>query len=257
MTHPTLTILIPAFNEERRLPRLFELLLTDACAAATSAGLELTEIVFVDDGSTDATSQLLSAAPDLGTRTRVITLPTNRGKGAAVKAGMLVAQGDRVLMTDVDLSTPLEDVGRLSLALAGADLAIGSRSVAGSEVLTRQPIHREKMGKLFNVLLRLLTGVPWRDTQCGFKLFDRARTQPLFELQRVERFAFDAELCVNARRLGLNVAEVPVRWSDHPDTRVGLMGAPLEMGLDLIRIAWIARRPLPVSALPAYTSADS
>jgi dolichyl-phosphate beta-glucosyltransferase len=252
MTRPTLTILLPAFNEERRLPHLLERLRADGDAATSAAGLALAEIIFVDDGSTDATPRLL-AAYALGAAVRVITLPWNHGKGAAVKAGMLEARGDCVLMTDVDLSTPLEDLALLSTALdSGADLAIGSRSIPGSHVLVHQPIYRELMGKAFNILLRMLTGLPWRDTQCGFKLFRRERTRLLFELQEVDGFAFDAELCVNAHRAGLSVIEVPVRWTDHPDTRVRLVGSSFRMAVDLIRIGRLAHRPLPaaVSAAP-------
>jgi hypothetical protein len=161
---------------------------------------------------------------------------------------MRAATGERALVVDADMSTPLEDVAPLSRALDdGYQLAIGSRSIPGSRVLVHQPLYRELMGKTFNVLLRLLTGVPWRDTQCGFKLFSVEATSPLFELQRVDGFAFDAELCVNARRLRLGVAEVPVRWVNHPDTRVTLVRSSLRMLLDLFRIARRARRPLPVA----------
>jgi dolichyl-phosphate beta-glucosyltransferase len=253
MTRPTLTILVPAFNEERRLPALLERLRSDADAAARGARLELAEIIVVDDGSTDATAQLLAAEDRAHVSLRVITLPRNLGKGAAVKAGMRAARGDVVLMTDVDLSTPLEDLARLSAAIdRGADMAIGSRSIAGSDVRVHQPVHRELMGKIFNLLLRILSGLPWRDTQCGFKLFRRQRTQILFELQRVDRFAFDAELCVNARRASLSVVEVPVHWTDHPDSRVGMVGSSLQMALDLVRIGWLAHQTLPtVTTAPA------
>jgi dolichyl-phosphate beta-glucosyltransferase len=157
---------------------------------------------------------------------------------------MLAARGDRGLMTDADMSTPLDDVVALSRALDdGADLAIGSRALGDSRVLVHQPIVREVLGKGFNVLLRVTVGVPWRDTQCGFKLFQLETTRQLFAAQRIEGFAFDAELCVNARRLGLRLVEVPVRWSNHPESRVRMASSSTRMALDVLRIARNKRRP--------------
>src|SRR5207247_8278015 len=142
---------------------------------------------------------------------------------------------DRALMTDADMSTPLTDVGALSSALdAGADIGLGSRALDGSRVLVHQPAVRELMGKGFNVLLRFGTGIPWRDTQCGFKLFRLATTRPLFEAQRIRGFAFDAELCINARRRGLALVEVPVHWSNDPDTRVKPAWPSRGMALDAL-----------------------
>jgi dolichyl-phosphate beta-glucosyltransferase len=207
--------------------------------------MRLAEVIVVDDGSSDATGTVVGAYDGLGGRLGLLRLDRNQGKGAAVRAGIRAATGERALVVDADMSTPLEDVAPLSRALDdGCDLAIGSRSIPGSRVLVHQPLYRELMGKTFNVLLRLLTGVPWRDTQCGFKLFTVETTRALFEIQRVDGFAFDAELCVNARRLGLRVAEVPVRWVNHPETRVTLVRSSLAMLLDLFRIARRARRPL-------------
>ena len=191
MTHPTLTILIPAFNEERRLPRLFDRLVTDARTAAASAGLELTETSSSTTARRSSTPQLLRPHPRRAGLAR--DHPRRRpGQGAAAKAGTACAHGERVLMTDdLDLSTPLDDL-RLLLPRPGGRgsgnrVALGG-GIGGTDASARAP--RED-GQLFNVLLRLMTGVPWRDTQCGFKLFKRERTQPLFELQRVDRFAFD------------------------------------------------------------------
>jgi dolichyl-phosphate beta-glucosyltransferase len=243
----TLSIVFPIFNEERRLPELFQRLPT-AGAAAADAGLELREILLMNDGSTDRSAELLREFDDLGGRVHVVSSAPNDGKGAAVRRGMLRASGDVALMCDVDLSTPLDDLSLLAAELrAGADMVIGSRALAGSDVIVHQPRHRERMGKGFNVLVRALTGVPWRDTQCGFKLFRLETTRRLFELQRVEGFAFDLELLVTARRLGLRVAEVPVRWTNHPETHVGLLTASTAMALDTVRIAYRARRPLPGS----------
>ena len=245
MTPQSLCIVVPVFNEERRLPALLEALHREADAIAARAGLQLVQVVAVDDGSTDGTAELLAAADDLGGRFSVERFPRNRGKGAAVRAGMLRATTDLVLMTDVDLSTPLDELVRLAAKLdEGADICIASRAHRESDIVVRQPRHRELMGKAFNVIVRALTRIPWKDTQCGFKLFRLSTARRLFELQRVEGFAFDMELLVLARRLGLRVAEVPVRWIDNPDTRVGLLTSSTRMALDALGIALRARRPL-------------
>ena len=243
---PTLTIVVPAFNEERRLPALLEALRTDADAIVSAAGLELRQVTVVDDGSSDGTAALLEQFDGLPGRFATVGFERNRGKGAAVRAGMLGADTTFGLMTDVDLSTPLDELANLAAAAhAGADVAIASRALRDSQIVVQQPFHRELMGKTFNVGVRLLTRVPWHDTQCGFKLFRLETTRRLFELQRVDGFAFDLELLVTARRLGLTIAELPVRWIDHPDSHVGLFNSSAGMALDAIRIAYRARRPLP------------
>ena len=253
----SLSIVVPAFNEARRLPALFEGLDADADRAAQAADLTVLEVIVVDDGSTDETPGLLAERERTDPRLRMIRYEPNRGKGAAVRRGALEAAGDYVLVTDVDLSTPLSELAGLSSALReGNDLAIGSRGLPSSRIGVHQPFHRELMGKTFNGLLRLLTGLPYRDTQCGFKLFRLEAARILFDVQRIDGFAFDAELCLNARRLGMRVSEVPVAWYDRRDTKVKLLRSSLQMALDLLRIVVLARRPLPaVTERPA--SAES
>jgi len=244
-----LSVVVPAFNEARRLPALLDALAGEGRRAFDAAGLELAEVIVVDDGSTDGTSELVRARSDGAIRLRALRLERNRGKGAAVQAGMLAARGRFGLLTDADMATPLEDVARLAAAVEnGADVAIGSRALPSSDILVHQPGHRELMGKGFNRALRLLTGLPYRDTQCGFKLFRLPAARRLFELQRVSGFAYDAELLVLARQLGLSVAEVGVRWADDRETTVKIFSASSRMALDLLRIAWLARVPAAVRA---------
>ena len=247
----TLSLVVPAYNEAGRLPLLFRVLDGEAERQAHAAGLELVDVVVVDDGSTDETAELVEAYAATNPLVRLIRLGRNRGKGAAVRAGVLSVESDLALVTDVDGSTPMSELVPLAAALReGNAMAIGSRDLPGSNVVVHQPAHREFMGKTYNFLMRKLTGLPFHDTQCGFKLFRLPETRILFELQQIEEFAFDAELCLTASRLGLRVAEVPVEWIDNRDTKVKLLRSSTRMALDLVRIAWLARRPLPAPREP-------
>lgn len=189
----------------------------------------------VDDGSTDGTARLLEHEPGI----RVISLPENRGKGAAVRAGVLAAHGDLVLVSDADLAAPLGEVAVLREAIdRGNDIAIGSRGLRDAHVLVHQRRHRELMGKAFNVIVRRLIGLPFRDTQCGFKLFRRDAAGTLFDDLATTGFAFDVEILARAHRAGLAVAEVPITWRDKPGTTVSLFGSSSRMLLDVFRIRY-------------------
>ena len=246
----TLSIVAPAYNEERRLPALIERVKAGAGTWLQSAGLTLHELIVVDDGSVDRTAWLLEHEARTGAHLRPISLDRHRGKGAAVRAGMLAASGQLSLLTDVDMSTPLDEVEKLTGVLdAGFDLVLGSRAVPGAELPVRQRRYRELAGKGFNRLLRLSTGLPFLDTQCGFKLLRTDAAHTLFALQRLEGYAYDAELCVNALRLGLRVTEVPVRWSHDPDSRVRLAGSAWPIVVDLFRLGRLARTPVESAGL--------
>jgi dolichyl-phosphate beta-glucosyltransferase len=216
MKAPALSVVIPAYNESARLPRTLGRL--DAYLRVAHPDHE---ILVVDDGSTDATAAVARAA---GLRTlSVIDYAPNRGKGHAVRRGMLAARGTRRLMTDADLSTPIEDLERLERALdGGADVAIGSRALPDSNVVLRQPWYREAMGRLFNVFMRLLVLPDLRDTQCGFKLFTAAAAQAAFTPARLDGFSFDVETLYIARRRGLRIAEIGVTWRNDEATHVDL-----------------------------------
>jgi len=231
MSTPALSLVIPAYNEEKRLPvalaRIAEWLGSRTPAVRT-------EVLVVDDGSSDRTAAVAEkTAAGLGLEFRVLRLPANRGKGAAVREGVLASAGDHVLVTDADLSTPIEEIEKL--LACGAPVAIGSRAVDATLVKQRQSIFRVASGKAFNLLVRLLVVSGIRDTQCGFKLFRRDAAREVFSRASVDRFAFDVEALLLARRLGYTIAEVPVLWFNSPDTRVGL-GAGLEAFVALFRI---------------------
>ncbi len=235
MTAPALTVVIPAYNEKARLPATLAKIAPYLRAAHPDH-----EILVVDDGSTDGTADVARAAglPSLS----VIGYAPNRGKGYAVRQGMLDARGTRRLMTDADLSTPIEDLARLASALdTGADVAIGSRALRTSNVELRQPWYREGMGRLFNVFVRLLVLPDLRDTQCGFKLFTASAAETAFTRARLDGFSFDVETLYIARRRGLRIAEVGVTWRNDEATHVGLRRGG-QAFLDLLRIRANAAR---------------
>lgn len=176
----------------------------------------------------------------------MLPIPENRGKGHAVRSGVLEAHGRWVLISDADLSTPLEEHAKLAAIVRDRDLdgAIGSRGLPDSRVEIRQAFPREFLGKTFNRLVRWLTGLEYRDTQCGFKLLDRARVRPLFERMVVDRFAFDVELLFLCARFGLRIEEVPVVWRNDPRTTVSPLTDAPRMLLDVLRVRWRFRRGL-------------
>jgi dolichyl-phosphate beta-glucosyltransferase len=234
---PELSIVIPAYNEGQRLGRglsgireYFE---------SWPGGLAAIEILVVDDGSTDDTAQIAQDwARDLAA-VRLISNGENRGKGYSVRHGILEARGRIAIFTDADLSSPIEESEKLLTAIReGNDIAIGSRAIDRSLVFGRQSRFRESAGKIFNAWVRIFTGLPFQDTQCGFKAFARERCVAIFEQQRIQRFGFDPEILFLARRHGLRTAEVPVRWAHDPGTKVHMIRDSLLMFGDLIYIRW-------------------
>jgi dolichyl-phosphate beta-glucosyltransferase len=231
-----LSIIIPSYNEEARLPgtlqRIAEYLPT----------LKLrTEVLVVDDGSTDRTAAVAESFHGKLTGLRLLSNGTNRGKGYSVRHGMLEAQGDMVLFTDADLSAPIEEAEKLLRPLNnGYDVAIGSRAMDRSLISTRQSIFRETAGIIFNKIVRMVLRLPFVDTQCGFKAFRRERSRIIFEQQRIEGFGFDPELLYLARHYGLRAIEIPVRWGHSEATKVNMLGDSLKMFGDIFTIRWNA-----------------
>lgn len=230
-----ISIVIPAYNEQKRLPRTLDLIL-DYLAQRPALS---SEVIVVDDGSSDSTANLVEDYAGRNPSIRLLRNPGNRGKGYAVRNGMLAARGEWILFTDADLSAPIEELDTL-LAAATADqgaVLIGSRAINRTLIAVRQPVFREYMGRFFNVVMRLVTGLPFRDTQCGFKLYRADAGQAVFSRQQMEGFSFDVEDLVIAQARGFRTIEVPVRWSDAPGTKVSAWNG-FRSFVDLLRIRW-------------------
>jgi len=232
----SISIVIPAYNEEQRLPSTLEAIFDYLNRSAWPSA----EVLVVDDGSTDATAAIVKQFSARYPGLRLLENPGNRGKGYAVRHGMLEAAGEWILFTDADLSAPIEELDKLAAACRqrSARVAIGSRALDRSLIRVHQSWLRENAGKLFNLLVRLLAGLSFRDTQCGFKLFERQAAREVFRRQRLERFGFDVEILFIARRLGIPAVEVPVRWSHAEGTKVNMWRDSCAMFLDLLRIRW-------------------
>jgi dolichyl-phosphate beta-glucosyltransferase len=231
----TLSIVIPAYNEERRLPSTLDAIL----AWLDTTSYQDAELVIVDDGSTDATAAIVEKRAASEPRLRLLRNPGNRGKGYAVRHGMLEAKGDWILSSDADLSAPIDELPKLLAAAEqqGAAIAIGSRALDRSLIGVHQSQWREMSGIVFNAVMRLTTGLPFADTQCGFKVFRRDAACRVFKRQRLDGFSFDVEDLFIARTLGIPTIEVPVRWNNVEGTKVGLLQG-IASFLDLLRIRW-------------------
>ena len=232
--HRSLSIIVPAYNEEKRLPATL-LRLREYLAASN---WEFTEIVVVDDGSRDNTVTVAEAAG-----VRVLRNPGNHGKGYSVRHGMLEAKGEWALFSDADLSSPIEEVERLwgAAEREHAPVVIGSRAVDRSLVGVHQPFIREMSGRAFNLAMRAVTGLPFHDTQCGFKLFESTAAREIYRKQTLDGFGFDVEVLYIATHLGYRTLEVPVRWNNVEGTTVSMwLGA--KGFWDPVRVRWNGAR---------------
>ncbi len=232
---PELSIIIPSFNEEQRLPASLEKI-----ADYIRNKRPNTEVLVVDDGSSDRTAAVAESWRDHIPGLRVIANGSNRGKGFSVRHGSLEAQGDVVLFTDADLSAPIEEAEKLLAALQSCDMAIGSRAMDRKLIEVHESRFREFAGIVFNRIVRVILWLPFVDTQCGFKAFRRKRCRIIFEQQTIERFGFDPELLYLARHHGLSIKEVPVRWAHSPATKVSMMKDSVQMFADVFIIRWNA-----------------
>ncbi|HAN32705.1 MAG TPA: glycosyl transferase [Myxococcales bacterium] len=228
----SLSIVIPAYNEAERLPAS----LTEITAWMRSHKVR-GEIIVVDDGSSDETAALADQFAADHDNVQVVSLTQNKGKGAAVRRGVQMAQYEWVLFSDADLSTPIEEAQRLAeVASNGVEVVIGSRDVADSRIERHQPWYREAMGRTFNRIVQLLAIEGFRDTQCGFKLLSREAAQRCFGHMTIERFAFDVEVLYLAQRFGYRIEEVGVRWVNDERTTVDPLRDATKMFVDVLRI---------------------
>ena len=243
-----LSIVIAAYNEERRIGE--SLVSIDKYLKARNGDAE---IIVVDDGSTDHTSQVVAEYKSEIKNLKIIRYPVNRGKGYALRQGVLQAGGELILLTDADLSTPIEELSRLEVCIANDnyDIVIGSRALDYSEIIEKQPWWRQAMGKIFNRIVRFVVLDGFSDTQCGFKLFTRETAKNLFEQARVDRFAYDVEILFLARRQGYSVLEMPVKWINSPGSKVNPVSDSLQMLFDLCKIRLAAGRVKPGNGISA------
>ena len=228
-----LSVIVPSFNEEARLPHSLDLI-----AAYVNAANRSTEVLVVDDGSNDRTAEVAASFTERIANLRVLKNGENRGKGYSVRHGMQEARGEYVLFTDADLSAPIEEADKLLSALQQFDIAIGSRALNRDLIDVHESHFREFAGIIFNRIVRIVLWLPFVDTQCGFKAFRRERCRIIFEQQRIERFGFDPELLYLARHHGLKATEIPVRWSHSPATKINMMRDSIQMFVDVFTIRW-------------------
>jgi dolichyl-phosphate beta-glucosyltransferase len=234
------SLVIPAYNEGNRVAASIQAV---AQWVRSRPGGSEWEVVLVDDGSTDGTAEIARrTAADAGLPLAILGHPVNRGKGAAIRTGVLASRGDPVLVSDTDLSTPLSEWAKLAEALRTHSVAIGSRAIDERLVRIRQPFYRRVLGKAGNLLVRLFAVRGIADTQCGFKLFRGDIARGLFRDAQVEGFAYDMEILHLAQRRGLEIAEVPVLWFDSPESKVSVWRHTLPTLRDLLRIRWIHRK---------------
>lgn len=238
---PKLSIIIPAYDEQERLGKTVGRILSYAEKENLGA-----ELIVVDDGSRDRTAEVARRAGDdfPAAPTRVISYPENRGKGFAVRTGLLAAVADTALFSDADLSTPIEELPKLidPIKKDRYDVTFGSRALDRTLIGRHQPWRREQGGKFFNLLVRILTGLPFWDTQCGFKAFNMKKFRPLLDLMQIDRFGFDVEFLYVAARHGLRLKEIPVRWDHDERTKVDVFRDSRRMFNEVRQIRRNAKR---------------
>ena len=233
---PTYSIVVPAYNESARLGASLGKILSYIAQQKWSAQVE---VIVVNDGSLDDTAAIVRRLAESNPALRLVENPGNRGKGYSVRNGMLQARGGVVIFSDADLSSPIEELPKLLKPLNdGADIAIGSRWLQSELQTQRQPLHRQIFGRVFNLLLRITLGLHFKDTQCGFKAFQKRAVQKIFPLQKIERWGFDPEILFLACKFGFRVQEVPVAWAHSGGTRIHPLTDGSRMFWDMLRIRW-------------------
>ena len=234
--YPQYSIVIPAYNERARIPATLRSVLDCIRRRGWSA-----EVVVVNDGSRDGTADVVREIAADAPEVRLLENPGNRGKGYSVRNGLLHSFGNVVMFTDADLSAPIEEAEGLFDAIAnGADIAIGSRWLERNRQTIRQPLYRQFFGRCFNGVTRVIMGLRFADTQCGFKAFTRAAAQTVFQLQTIERWGFDPEILFIALKRGFRIVEVPVSWAHDERTRISYLKDGMRMLQDIAQVRWNA-----------------
>jgi glycosyltransferase involved in cell wall biosynthesis len=230
----TYSIVIPAYNESQRITRSLDRVLAYIAEQNWTA-----EVIVVNDGSRDNTSDIVRSYAQRHPIVRLIENPGNKGKGYSVRNGMLHASGDLLLFSDADLSSPIEEAAKLFSAISrGADVVMGSRWLRAELQTERQPLYRQLFGRIFNLLLRIFLGIKFKDTQCGFKAFTRRAATAIFARQRIERWGFDPELIFLANKFGFSIAEVPVQWAHDDRSKISPLRDGLHMFSEILRVRW-------------------
>jgi len=231
---PHYSIIIPAYNESERIGPTLEGVLTHVAERGWDA-----EVIVVDDGSEDDTAEIVRRYAAQNPCLRLLQNPGNRGKGYSVRNGMLRARGEVLMFSDADLSSPMDESDKLFAAIEeGADIAIGSRWLRRDLQTQEQPIHRQIMGRIFNLVVRIILGLSFKDTQCGFKAFSRTAANAIFPLQKIERWGFDPELLYLAHKLGFKVVEVPVEFAHSTGTRISPLSDGSRMLGEMLQVRW-------------------
>lgn len=259
MTSIFLSIIIPAYNEEKRLGASLEKVAEFLATKSYSK-----EVLVVDDGSNDGTialaNQYIERFRTQGISLRIVKNPTNSGKGYSVRNGMLNAKGEIAVFTDADLSTPITELDKLIEPIINGeqDIVFGSRALPESNITTHQSTLRETAGRTFNQLMKVLTGLPYQDTQCGFKAFRLEQTRWIFEQQRIYGFGFDVEILFIAKKHGLRSLELPIIWADVAGTKVSVLRGMLAFA-DLVLIRWhyLCRHYNPTTSIIALSATNS
>ena len=234
VTSLTYSFIIPAYNESERLTHSLPKILDYIHQQRLQA-----EVIVVNDGSSDDTAAVVRSFAAGNPEVRLLENPGNRGKGYSVRNGMLHAKGDVMLFSDADLSSPIGEAGKLLAAIEqGADIAIGSRWLRAELQTERQPWYRQLYGRLFNLGLRIVLGLKYRDTQCGFKAFNRTAVRTIFTRQQVERWGFDPELLFLARKFKLRTAEVAVAWAHDHRSKINPLRDGMKMGVEILKVRW-------------------
>ncbi|MEM4247536.1 MAG: glycosyltransferase family 2 protein [Candidatus Woesearchaeota archaeon] len=226
-----ISVVIPAYNEEKRLPNALKQVQNYLKRKNWDY-----EILVVDDGSRDRTKNIVKAAMKNNRRIKLLEHGPNRGKGYSVRQGMLSAKGDWLLFTDADMSAPMREFDKFLKYMKDYDIIIGSRNLAQSQITIKQPKFRQLAGKTFPFVVRVLLALPIKDTQCGFKLFSKKVAKDVFSKQRLERWAFDAEILFIAYQCGYRIKEVPVEWANDPASKLRFFRDSWRMFCEILRV---------------------